>query len=428
MNLFCVGISHNSAPLDVREKLWFSDDEVRHALAQIKEFRCSEAVLFSTCNRTELYVLADDGSISPDSLKYFLIGRKKAENHVRSGDMFSLRAGDAVRHLFRVASGIDSMILGDVQILMQVKDGFNSAAEQGTAGIFMNRLFQLAFRVGKRARAETVIGDGAVSVSYAAVELAQRIFEDLQKKTALVIGAGETAELTATHLRGKEIGKLLITNRTLERAERLAEKVQGTAVPYDRWCDALAEADIVISSIDAGRYILQPGDIESLKRSRRHGPMFVIDLGVPRNIDPAVKEMENVFLYDLDALNTMVDENLDRRKAEVPKVESIIDAVLTEMTQWYSSLEVNPTITALSQFMEAVRQEEVAKNINRFEPKDRELVELVTKRIVNKIIHTPIANLKNGEGQSISGRLQKMDALQKLFGLIRPSQEEIHDN
>jgi glutamyl-tRNA reductase len=182
MNLFCVGISHNSAPLDVREKLWFSDDEVRHALAQIKEFRCSEAVLFSTCNRTELYVLADDGSIPPDSLKNFLIGRKKAENHVRSGDMFSLRAGDAVRHLFRVASGIDSMVLGDVQILMQVKDGFNSAAEQGTAGIFMNRLFQLAFRVGKRARAETVIGDGAVSVSYAAVELAQRIFEDLQKK------------------------------------------------------------------------------------------------------------------------------------------------------------------------------------------------------------------------------------------------------
>ena len=253
MNLFCVGISHNSAPLDVREKLWFSDDEVRRALAQTKEFRCSEAVLFSTCNRTELYVLSDDGGIPPESLKNFLIGQKKAENVVHSGDMFSLKAGDAVRHLFRVASGIDSMILGDVQILMQVKDGFNSAAEQGTAGIFMNRLFQLAFRVGKRARAETVIGDGAVSVSYAAVELAQRIFEDLQKKTALVIGAGETAELTATHLRGKEIGKLLITNRTLERAERLAEKVQGTAVPYDRWCDALAEADIVISSIDAGR-------------------------------------------------------------------------------------------------------------------------------------------------------------------------------
>lgn len=182
MNLFCVGISHNSAPLDVREKLWFSDDEVRHALAHSKEFGCSEAVLFSTCNRTELYVLAEDGSIPPESLKNFLIVQKKAADLVHTGDMFSLKAGDAARHLFRVASGIDSMVLGDVQILMQVKSGFNSAAEQGTAGIFMNRLFQLAFRVGKRARAETVIGEGAVSVSYAAVELAQKIFEEPAEK------------------------------------------------------------------------------------------------------------------------------------------------------------------------------------------------------------------------------------------------------
>jgi glutamyl-tRNA reductase len=316
------------------------------------------------------------------------------------------------------------MVLGDVQILMQVKDGLAAAVEQQTAGIFMNRLFQLAFRVGKRSRSETAIGEGAVSISYAAVELAERIFEDLNKRTALVIGAGETAELTATHLRGKNIGNLLITNRTRERAELLAQKVQGNVVAYDQWCDALAEADIVISSVEVPNYILRTGDIDQLRRKRGAGPLFLIDIGVPRNIDPAIKELENVFLYDIDSLQALVNETLHRRTEEVPKVDAIVDDVLKELQQWYSSLEVNPTITALSQFMEHIRREEIDKNINRFETKDRELVELVTKRIVNKILHTPIAHLRNGSGESLSERLQKLHAIQILFELTKRDQED----
>jgi glutamyl-tRNA reductase len=421
MNLLCVGISHHTAPLDVRERLWFSDVEIRISLPELKRLGCAESVLFSTCNRTELYVLTDTAEPSADIFKTFLIEQKSAAAKVPIGDLFSLRGGDAARHLFRVAAGIDSMVLGDVQILMQVKDGLAAAVEQHTAGIFMNRLFQLAFRVGKRARAETAIGEGAVSVSYAAVELAERIFDDLNKKTALVIGAGETAELTATHLRGKNIGNLLITNRTRERAELLAQKVQGSVVVYDQWCDALATSDIVISSVEAPAYILRPEDIDQLRRKRGAGPLFLIDIGVPRNIDPAMKTLENVFLYDIDALQALVNETLHRRHEEVPKVEAVVDDVLKELQLWYSSLEVNPTITALSQFMETIRREELEKNLNRFETKDRELVELVTKRIVNKILHTPITHLKNGNDESLSERLQKLNAIQMLFELTKES-------
>jgi glutamyl-tRNA reductase len=423
MNLLCVGISHHTAPLEIRERLWFSLDEIRLTLPLLKPLHASECVLFSTCNRTELYVLTEEGKIDPEILKKLLITRKSAEGKVQPSDMFMLSAGEAARHLFRVTSSLDSMIIGDVQILAQVKEGFNLATELGTADVFMNRLFQLSFRAGKRARTETAIGEGAVSISYAAVELTEKIFDDLQKKTAMVIGAGETAELTATHLKGKNIRKLLITNRTQSRAEQLAEKVQGTAIPFDRWCDALAESDIVISSIEVNRYIIQPSDIRSLIRKNRNGPLVVIDLGVPRNIDPQIRELENIFLYDLDTLQTMIDENLQHRKKEIPKVDIIISEILNELTQWYSSLEVNPTITALTQFMESIRQEEVTKNINRFNPKDHELVELITKRIINKIIHAPIVNLRNGQELSLTERLQKINAIQKLFGLAKSTKD-----
>jgi glutamyl-tRNA reductase len=424
MNLLCVGISHHTAPLDVRERLWYSSEEIRQTLPVLKPLGIEECVMFSTCNRTELYVLMGAGAVLSEEIKRILINQKSAIGKVQPSDLFTLTAGDAARHLFRVAAGTDSMVLGDVQILAQVKEGFHLATELATAGFFMNRLFQLAFRAGKRSRTETEIGDGAVSVSYAAVELAEKIFDDLHKKSALVIGAGETADLTATHLRGKEIGKLYITNRTQERAEQLAEKVKGVVIPFDNWFDVLPDIDIVISSVEVNRFVLTAPDIH--RTLKRHGgkTLFIIDIGVPRNIDPEIKNIENIFLYDLDTLNLMVEENLQKRRAEIPKVEAVITEVLAELTHWYSSLEVNPTITALTQFMENIRQEELAKNINRFDPKDRELVELVTKRIINKIIHAPIVNLRNGQETLLSERLHKMSAIQKLFGLANLSKDD----
>jgi glutamyl-tRNA reductase len=424
MNLLCTGISHHTAPLDVRERLWFSSEEIRQTLPLLKPLGITECVMYSTCNRTELYMLTENSTLPSEKIKTLLIAQKSAGSNVQPSDLFSLTAGEAARHLFRVAAGTDSMVLGDVQILAQVKEGFHLATEIGTAGFFMNRLFQLAFRAGKRARTETEIGDGAVSISYAAVELAEKIFDDLHKKSALVIGAGETADLTATHLRGKEIGGLFITNRTQEHAEQLAVKVQGTVIPFDIWFDKLPDVDIVISSVEVNRYILSVPDI--LRALKHYGSktLFIIDIGVPRNIDPEVKNIENVFLYDLDTLNLMVEETLQKRRSEIPKVDVVIAEVLAELTHWYSSLEVNPTITALTHFMENIRQEELAKNINRFDAKDRELVELVTKRIINKIIHTPIVNLRGGQETSLAERLQKMSAIQKLFGLANLPKED----
>ena len=384
----------------------------------------AECALFSTCNRTEMYALIENNKLPPEEVKNLLIAQKSAESRVHPSDLFHLTAGDAARHLFRVTAGIDSMVLGDVQILAQVKEGFQFAVELGTAGFFMNRLFQLAFRAGKRARTETEIGDGAVSISYAAVELAEKIFDDLHKRSALVIGAGETAELTATHLRGKEIGKLFVTNRTQERAEQLSDKVRGVVIPFDNWLEKLQDVDIVISSVEVTRFILTAPDIQYALKHQGSKILFIIDIGVPRNIDPEVKHIENVFLYDLDTLNIMIETNLQKRQRELPKVEAVITEVLAELTHWYTSLEINPTITALTQFMENIRQEELAKHIHRFDPKDRELVELVTKRIINKIIHAPIVNLKSKQEASLAERLQKMSAIQKLFGLTHQSKED----
>ncbi|MEX0736658.1 MAG: glutamyl-tRNA reductase [Bacteroidota bacterium] len=417
MNLLCVGISHHTAPLEMRERLWFSDDEVRATLPKLKEAGFLECVLFSTCNRTELYVLTAESDFRVEFLKRFLIGQKSAQSHIREENLFSYFASGAAEHLFRVASGIDSMIIGDVQILSQIKSGFNLALGAGTAGFFMNKLFQSALHIGKRSRRETHISEGAVSVSYAAVELAQRIFDGLSTKNALVIGAGDTAQLTAKHLLGKGIGNLFITNRTQERAELLAKMVGGKVLPFDRFTERLPEIDIIIASVNADRHILEKADIERMNKARHGNALFLIDIGMPRNIDPGVKDLDNVFLYDLDSLNGLVSENVEKRETEIPRIREIIGEELSVMFHWHSALQASPTITALTQLLEQIRKEEVEKNIHRFAPQDQELIELVTRRIVNKILHTPIVNLKNGHDESHNDRLTKINIVRKLFGL-----------
>jgi glutamyl-tRNA reductase len=401
----------------MRERLWFSAEEIRAALPHLKSLGFSECVLYSTCNRTEVYAFSEKGEEQSALLVDFLRAQKGATGSVPASHFFSHVSNGAAEHLFRVASGIDSMIVGDVQILAQVKEGYTLAQESGTAGFFMNKLFQQAFHVGKRARSESLVSEGAISVSYAAVELAQRIFDDLSRKKALIIGAGETAQLTAKHLVGHGIGSLFITNRTAERAENLARMFGGTTIPFDNFCDRLADIDIIISSVQSDRHVLTSKDIKLIDKGRHHGTLFLIDLGVPRNIDPFAKELENVFLYDLDSLNIMVGENIARRRAEVPKIQSIIEDELTELYKWHMSLEATPTIAALTELVERIRSEEVAKNINRFEEKDRELLEIISKRIINKIFHTPITNLRNGHDSNLSDRLQKISVIRKLFGI-----------
>jgi glutamyl-tRNA reductase len=419
MNLLSIGISHHTASLDVREKMWLSADETREALKFFKQKFFSECVLVSTCNRTELYGITPTLRVDDAELKKQLIEFKKASAMVQPEHFVGAFGGGAVNHLFEVAAGIDSMVIGDIQILNQVKEAFHLSQEMDSLGPVTNRLMQSALHVGKRVRTETSICDGAVSVSYAAVELASKIFDDLSKKSALMIGAGETGELTVKHLLGKGIGRLLVANRTREKAEALVATFGGTVVGYDDLVEALGTADIVITSVTSPSYIVQPDDVHKVMKQRSHNPLFIIDIGVPRNVNPAAGRIDNVFLYDLDSLNAIVDRNLGKRKADIPKVTMIIREEMVEFFHWYNSMQVGPTIHELRDSLEAIRATEVEKNINRFKPEDRELVELVTKRIVNKILHQPMTTLKAGaeNGARGSETLLRVKTLRDLFGI-----------
>ena len=417
MHLICLSISHHTAPVEIREKLWFSEDDIRAALPKIASAGCAEVVLFSTCNRTELYVVPENPLVEPQVYLDLLNTLKKTRNAVKHEHLAVYHDKDATDHLYKVSSGIDSMIIGDVQILMQVKDGFRLAVEAETAHTILNRLFQSAFHTGKRVRTETTLGQGAVSIGYASVELAERIFEKLHKKSALIIGAGETAKITAKHLRGKNIGSLYITNRTHARAEAVAHELAAEVVPFDRFRTALKDVDIVISSVTVDEPILTAADIEEALGSRHGGALFLVDIGVPRNIESAAGKLDNVFLYDIDTLRTMVDENVSKRKAQIPRVEVIVEEEVSNYFAWASSLEVTPTIKDLTRMVEEIRKTEVDKNVNRFDEKDRELLDLVTKRIVNKIMHTPISQIRNGHDEPAFERVNSISAIRKLFGL-----------
>jgi glutamyl-tRNA reductase len=421
MNLLSIGISHHTASLDVRERMWLTEQEIRGALTELRDRYFSECVLVSTCNRTELYGITRRPEVDEPALKQFLIDFKGAGDAVQ-GDHFTGRlAGAAVIQLFRVASGVDSMVIGDIQILNQVKEAFALAKDLGAMGPVLNRLMQSALHVGKRVRTETSICEGAVSVSYAAVEMANKIFADLSKKSALLVGAGETGELTLKHLVGKGIGKVRIANRTREKAEALVAGLGGTVVDFDRITEALHDVDIVITSVNSPSAILEPADLQKVMKQRSNDPLFIIDIGVPRNVSPAARKIENIFLYDIDSLTALVDRNLERRTAEIPKVTMIIDEESIAFFHWYNSLQVGPTIHELREAFEAIRTDEVGKNINRFKSEDRELVELVTRRIINKILHQPLTILKKGaeDGEGESETLTRISALRELFGISR---------
>jgi glutamyl-tRNA reductase len=419
MNLFSVGISHHTASVDVRERMWLSADEARAVLRALKEHFFSECMLVSTCNRTELYGVLRDPVVNEGRITGLLLDAKHANDVVRPDHFIAHRAGAAVHQLFKVAAGIDSMVIGDIQILNQVKEAFQAAGEQHTLGPVMNRLMQATLHVGKRVRTETSLCEGAVSVSYAAVELASKIFADLSRKSALLIGAGDTGELTMKHLVGKGIGHISVANRTRARAEALVADLGGSVVDYEHIVDALRTADIVVTSVNSPTYVVGPDDVHSVMRQRGNNPLFIIDIGVPRNVNPAARKIENLFLYDIDSLNSIVDRNLEKRKGEIPHVTAILREELVEFFRWYRSLQVAPAIQDLRDTFEQIRAGEVEKNINRFRAEDRDLVELVTRRIVNKLLHHPLTALKEGSdnGNGASESLTRVKVLRELFGI-----------
>jgi glutamyl-tRNA reductase len=418
MKIFCIGINHRTAPIDIRERMWFSNDEIKTALPVLRENHLQEAVLVSTCNRTELYYVPRPQGLNGEPLWHALATFKHAEPFVTEQHFYSHDAHDAVEHIFSVASGIDSMILGDVQILSQMKDAYSIAQESHSTDILLNRLFPAAFHTGKRVRTETEIGEGAVSISYAAAELATKIFEDLSKRTALLIGAGETGKLTAKHLMGKNLGNLLLANRTRTRAEELVGHLGGHVIDFHNLLPELPRVDIIISAVESPSFVLSQNEIRQAMKLRGNKPLFIIDIGVPRNIDPLANTIENVFLNDIDALNHIVDKNLAHRQDEVPKIQKIVAEETTFFTAWHDSLDVTPTIQQLREQFETIRQSELEKHLHHFPVEAREELELLTKRIVNKILHTPMVNLKNQTTEQPEGDTQKkVFILRHLFGL-----------
>jgi len=419
MDLFSLSISHHTAPLEIREKLWFSDDETRAGVHELKRRFFGECMLFSTCNRTEVYGVNPHTDISGGEVGRFLIHLKKGAEAVKPEHFITRLSDQAVEHIFRVSGGIESMVIGDIQILNQVKIGFKHAMEQRTLGPVLNRLLQASLHVGKRARSETTICEGAVSVSYAAVELANKIFDDLASKSVLLVGAGKTGELTVKHLVSRGIGRIKIANRTRSKGETLVANLGGEVVDFEQLPEALAGVDIAITSVKSQDPVISRDHILKVMKIRQKSPIFLIDLGVPRNIAPEVRRMDNVFLYDLDSLGTVVERNLGRRMDEIPIVERIVSEEKTAFIAWYKSLQVGPTIQDLRETLESIRQLEAQKNINRFRQEDHELVDLVTKRIVNKILHHPITSLKQ---HSVNGEpkgeiLAKIHALREMFRL-----------
>ncbi len=415
LKLTAVSINHRTANVEAREKIFYAPEQVRDISEKIKPI-ARESLILSTCNRTELYVIPSGGPQTHVDL-YHLIreGKELADGELAVG-YETFDGFETVRHLFAVAAGIDSLMLGDIQILGQVKDSYNTGVELGMIGTILHHACQVALKAGKRAKNETKISEGAVSVSYAAVELAEKIFGNLKGRTAMLIGAGETAELAAKDLKPKEIGRLYIANRTLERAKGLVEEIGiGEAIPLDSLAQKLPEADIVISSVGGSEYVLTREMVANAMRGREDKAMLIVDIGVPRNVEPAVKKVANVFLNDMDSLHLIVEKNMEMRRSEIPAVRRVVDEELNDFIKWYNSLEVGPTIKKLRDKIEQIRSEEIRRHKNRMSETDAEIVEEVTRSLVNKILHEPMTNLKNAEnGISLVDRVR---VLKTLFGL-----------
>ncbi len=425
MQLLAVSINHKTAPVQLREALHLSDDEVREIIKKAKDNFLKEGLLLSTCNRTEIYGIPVNPQITHQQLQKFIAENKNST--ITSPENFqTFISRDSLKHLFSVTSGINSMLIGDNQIFKQVKNAFAIAEEMQFAGFLMRRVFDSAIRVGKRAISETTISEGAVTVSYAAVQLIEKIFSNLSKKSALIIGTGETGEIAAKHLRDRGIGRLALTNRTFEKAEKLAADLKTAVFPFDTFKDHLHKFDIIISATSAEGMIITKSDVEAAMKKRSFASMVLMDIAVPRDIDPATKKIDYVFYHDIDSLNIIVEQNVTKRKEEIPKVEKIIEEELDSFFEWYNSLQSAPTIKSLRDHFDEIRAEEVEKNINKFSSEDREKLEIVTKRIINKILHHPTIELRkiNESGTGAEEAATKMGIIKSLFGIDKPEHKE----
>ena len=412
-------MNHKTAPLEIRERLQLSCGDDARSLTELMRLpEIREALCLATCNRVEVLARVADGEQAVEGLREFIYRQGNLEREELGRCLYVYRDREAVRHLFRVASSLDSMVMGEPQILGQLKEAYRQAVDNRATTVLLNRLLHHAFRVAKRVRTETGIAGNAVSVSYAAVELAKKIFGDLKGKKILIIGAGEMSELAVRHLIRQGAGHILIANRTYERAKELAETLQGVPLAFDRIPEALPEIDIVITSTGAPGYVVSAEMVASALRRRRNRLLFLIDIAVPRDIDPAAGDIENVYLYNVDHLQDMVDSNKEVRRMEAMKAEEIIAEEIAVYEEWFNALAVVPTIVSLREKMEAIMKGELERSaswMKILDGEERSRIEILTASIVNKILHDPIIALK--EESRERDELPYVAAVRRLFKL-----------
>ena len=420
MKLWITGVNHRTAPVAIREKLAFTESDLPNALAELrKRPGLVEGMILSTCNRVEFAVTTDEDVDPQDCVEEFLTSSQRISDRAWIQPyVYSFGGREAIRHLFRVAASLDSMVVGEPQILGQLKSAYSMAKSQGALSGFLDTVLTRAFNVAKRVRTETEIGVSAVSVSYAAVELAREIFGSLSNKKVMLIGAGKMSELAARHLYRSGVTQILVANRTRSRAEQVAELVRGRIIDYGNLHTTLPEVDIVITSSGAPGYILTKDQMRKIIDARKNRPMFLIDIAVPRNIEPAVNDLANVFLYDIDDLQKVVDNNLRDRLDEAAEADKIVMEEVDRLEAYMRGREVVPMIVSLQTQLESVRAGEVERMRSRLGPltqQQEDALEALTRGIINKIAHGPISELRKNAGNP--GGVPVLDAIRKIFRL-----------
>ena len=416
-----VGVSHRTAPLPVRESLAFAPDSLGEALRRLRaEAGSGEAMILSTCNRVEVYAREEEPP-APDALEAFLCAYHRRARAEVQPFLYRLAHEDAIRHAFRVAASLESMVIGEPQILGQVKEAYQAAEEAGTLGASLNALRNRSLSAAKRVRTETGIGRNAVSVSYVAVELARKIFGQLRDKNVLLVGAGKMSELAARHLVRSGGRATVLGGRTFARATELAAALGGRAMPFESLRDELARADIVISGTGAPGIVIQEADVEiarAARRGRHARPLFLIDIAVPRDIDPAVRRLGGVFLYDLDDLRSVAEANLRERRKEAAAAEALVEREVREFLDWQKARDAVPLLNELRRRAETIRGAELDKARRRLgplTPAQEEALEAATSAIVNKLLHPPTVHLKEAARESDAP--EQLSLIRKLLGL-----------
>ena len=410
-----IGVNHKSTPLEVREKIALTGG-YEEALNRLRNEQALEFYLLSTCNRVELLWVAEDTVESTPNMQRFLFGEAVAPE---KWDDYSYvyRNREAVNHLFKVAASLDSMVVGEAQILGQIKEAYRYASQFGCTGPLLNKLLHKSFSVAKRVRSETGIGSAAVSISSAAVELARKIFGNLDDKKVLLIGAGEMAELAAEHLLGQGVKGITVANRTLSRAVGLAKRFNGSACSLEELAEQIETVDIIVSSTGSSDLIIRSEDVRPLMRVRRNRPLFFIDIAVPRDLDPELNEIDNVFLYDIDDLSQVVEMNRSEREKEAVKAARIVEEETLKFSKWQEGLTITPTISALRAKADEICTSEVSRTLARMDlsDSDRQKVEKLAQAITAKMLHNPLRFLKSESCRK--GEDSKIDMVRTVFGL-----------